>query len=142
MLRMTDAASLAPLFSDVKISADEAVAIAAALRDVAAVDGTHADEQEMIDGLVAEIGAELGDRPELPAITPAEAAKRLVDPTLRTLMLQSAVLLAMADGAISTAERQRIAEYASAFGMQAEYAALERVIEAWVRSGDASALFA
>jgi tellurite resistance protein len=137
-----DPAAFYPLFSNVALSADEATAIAAALRDIAAVDGTHADEQEMIDGLVAEIGEELGESVTLPAISPAELAVKLVDPALRTLTLQSAVLLAMADGAISASERKRILEYATALGVNADdYAQLEEKIESWIRSGDASPLF-
>jgi tellurite resistance protein len=137
-----DPAAFYPLFSSVALSADEASAIAAALRDIAAVDGTHADEQEMIDSLLGEIGDELGEEVKLPDISPAELAIKLVDPALRTLTLQSAVLLAMADGAISAPERKRIVEYATALGVSGDdYAAIERKIESWVRSGDASPLF-
>jgi tellurite resistance protein len=131
-----------PLFSDVPLSADEATAIAAALRDIAAVDGTHADEQAMIDEFVAEISGEFGESSKALPMTPAELATRLVDPALRRLTLQSAVLLAMTDGAISEAERKRIGEYAQALGVSSDdYAALEKTIETWVRSGDASPLF-
>jgi tellurite resistance protein len=124
------------------MSADEATAIAAALRDIAEVDGTHPEEQEMIESLVHEIGIELGDVPNLPSITPKELATKLVTPELRTAALQVAVLLAMADGIISEPERRRILEYATAFGVSnADYAELETTIAGWVRSGDASPLF-
>jgi tellurite resistance protein len=140
---MVDRGALSPLFTDVRISADEATTIAAALRDIADVDGTHPEELELIDSLLADIGADLGEAPELPRITPREIASRLVDPTLRTVMLQCALLLAMADGVISPAERKRIVEYATALGVTGPaYAELERVIESWVRSGDVASLFA
>jgi tellurite resistance protein len=139
---MPNSAALYPLFSDLRLSADEASAIAAALRDVAAVDGTHADEQELIGELMNEIAGEVGDAHGIGAITPAELAARLVGADLRTLALQSAVLLAMADGAISPAERARILEYALAFGVNSdEYASIEKKIEGWVRSGDPSPMF-
>jgi tellurite resistance protein len=137
-----DPAAFYPLFSNVSLSADEATAIAAALRDVAAVDGSHADEQQMLDGLMAEIGDEFGETLKPAEMTPAELATKVVDPALRRLTLQSAVLLAMADGAISKAERERIVEYARALGVSSEdYQQIESTIEGWVRSGDASPLF-
>jgi tellurite resistance protein len=137
-----DRSELFPLFTDLHMSADEATAIAAALRDIAEVDGTHPEEQEMIDSLVHEIGVELGDAPKLPRITPKELATKLVTPELRTAALQAAVLLAMADGTISEPERRRILEYATALGVNtADYARLEATIAGWVRSGDAGPLF-
>jgi tellurite resistance protein len=140
---MAHAGVLSPLFTNVPISADEALVMAAALRDIAAVDGTHVEEQELIQSLLAELADDLGDKPELPRISPSEIAHKLVDPVVRTVFLQSALLLAMADGAISAAERQRIRQYAVALQVSdVAYAELERVIESWVRSGDMQSLFA
>ncbi len=140
---MSNRGTLAPLFSDIRLSADEAAVMAGGLRDVAEVDGTHPEEAELIESLVGEMAADLGDVPSVPRVTPADIAARLVDPTLRTVFLQSALLLAMADGVISEPERARIRQYASALGVSdVAYAELEHVIESWVRSGDAEALFA
>src|SRR5687768_12528232 len=95
--------ALSPLFTNVKLSADDATAIAAALRDVAQVDGEHPDELAMIQGLVAELDADLGEsKPTtLPAMTPEKLAVLLTDPETRQVAIQVAVLLGWADGTFS-----------------------------------------
>lgn len=134
---------MSPLFTNIPISADDAATMAAALRDIAAVDGTHPEEQELIRSLIEELAEDLGDPLELPSIGPNEISSKLIDPTVRTVFLQCALLLAMADGHISEGERARIREYASALKISdVAYAELERVIESWVRSGDMQAMFA
>jgi tellurite resistance protein len=139
---MASSGVLSPLFSNIPISADDAATMAAALRDIAEVDGTHPEEQELIRSLMQELAEDLGDPLELPRIGPKEISSKLIDPTVRTVFLQCALLLAMADGHISEAERVRIREYASALNISdVAYAELERVIESWVRSGDMQALF-
>ena len=139
---MAEAGVLSPLFSKIAISADEAVLMAAALHDIAGVDGTHPEERELIQGLVRELGEELGDTVQLPKMTPDELAPKLLDPTLRMVFLQCSLLLAMADGKVSAAERERILEYARALGVSPiACAELESVIESWVRSGDMQPLF-
>jgi tellurite resistance protein len=139
---MANSGVLSPLFSNIPISADDAVVMAAALQDIAEVDGSHPEEQELIRSLIAELAEDLGDTPQLPKITPKDISHRLVDPGVRTIFLQSALLLAMADGKISPEERQRIREYAAALSISdVAYAELERTIESWVRSGDMQLLF-
>jgi tellurite resistance protein len=134
---------LAPLFTNLPISADEAVTIAGALRDIAQVDGSHVEEEALIQSLVEELADDLGEAPNLPTVTPRDIAHKLVDPTLRIVFLQTALLLALADGKVSAPERERIREYATALNVSgAAYAELERVIEGWVRSGDVQTLFA
>jgi len=130
---------LAPLVTHVPMSADDAQAIVAALRDVAKVDGVHKDELAMIAGFAKMLYADLGEsKPTAPKkMTPAKLAAILLDPTLRTIAVQSAVLLAMADGVISEPERARVLEYARALGMpQDRYEEIERTIVAWVKAGD------
>ena len=78
---MSNSGALSPLFSDVRISADDAIVIAAALQDIAEVDGTHPEEQELIQTLVQELSEDLADNLVLPRVTPADVAKRLVDLT-------------------------------------------------------------
>lgn len=140
---MATSGVLSPLFTNIPISADDAVIMAAALKDIAEVDGTHTEEQALIQSLVQELTDDLGDTlPSLPKITPKEIASKLIDPALRTVFMQSALLLAMADGKISAPERQRIREYARALDIsEGAYAELERVIESWVRTGDVETLF-
>lgn len=135
---------LSPLFTDVPMSVDDANAIVAALRDIAETDGVHEQELGMIAGFVEALDADLGAAvpTSLEAMTPTKLASQLVDPTLRTVAVQCAVLLALADGAISDKERARVTEYASALGVTGEsYTKIERVMTSWVKSGDIASIF-
>src|SRR5687768_8262597 len=104
---MVNRNELSPLFDgDVKMSADEASAIVAALRDIAQTDGVHDEELAMIQGFVEQLDVDLGapnvtEPTKLGPMTPAKLASQLRDPALRTIAVQCAVLLAMADGSIS-----------------------------------------
>jgi tellurite resistance protein len=134
---MAESGVPASLFSELSISADEALLIAAALQDIASVDGTHSDEQELIQRLLQELGAEPLDTLQLPQMSPDELAPKLLDPTVRMALLQCSLVLAMADGKVSAAERERILEYARALGISpVACEELESVIESWIRSGD------
>jgi len=134
---MTTNDELSPLFTDVPMSTDDATAIVAALKDIAEADGMHADELEMIQGFVEMLNADFDVHAELAPMTPTELATKLTDPTLRTVALQCAVLLAWADGAISDKERERIVEYAEALGVGGDrYAKIEKAITGWVKGGD------
>jgi len=134
---MTTNDELSPLFTDVPMSTDDATAIVAALKDIAESDGMHADELEMIQGFVEMLNADFDVHAELAPMTPAALAAKLTDPTLRTVALQCAVLLAWADGAISDKERERIVSYADALGVSvAGYEKIERAITQWVKGGD------
>ncbi len=140
---MSSPHDLGPLFSDITLSADDAEAIAAALRDIAETDGVHDEELALINELVAGLDEELGeDKPtELEKMTPEKLAKAIVDPDVRMVAVHSAVLLAMADGAISDKERERCTEYAVALGVDVEaYQEIERHIVDWVKSGDMEAI--
>jgi tellurite resistance protein len=142
---MQDRNALAPLFTDVPMSADDVRAIAAALHDIAKTDGVHEDEEALIAALLDGLDTDLGDAEaaKIEGMTPQKLALTLVDPTLRTVAVQCAVLLAMADGKIGAEERARVTEYAAALGFSGErYAELEEKIAGWVKAGDTSALFA
>lgn len=139
---MTD---LNPLFSEIPISSHEALAIAGALRDIAESDGMHEEELAMITELVQGLDEDLGieEPSQVPAITPAELAIALgEDPALKTLAMQCAVMLAMADGKISSQEAERLEAYRAALGFSAEqYSALEKGIVTWIKAGDLSPMF-
>ena len=138
-------AELGPLFDNkLIISADEARAIVAALYAVAASDGVHDDERAMIDEFVAELDLELGDDhpADLEPVTPAELAEIVTAPELRKVAVQTAVMLAMADGAISDKERECVQDYAAALGFsRSEYDELESALVGWLRSGDLEPMF-
>ena len=141
---MTTRAELAPLFTNIALSADDVSAIAAALHDVAASDGEHAEEVEMINGLLASLDADLGaaQPTPMPDMSPAKLALTLSDPTTRKLAVQCAVLLAWADGTFTDKERACILGYAGALGFsRPDYDAIEKLITSWVKSGDAAPLF-
>ncbi len=141
---MTSRAVLSPLFSDITLSADDATAIVAALHDVAQSDGKHADEIEMIREFTEALDADLGERAatELPPMTPEKLAATISDPEVRRVVIQCSILLAWADGAFSSEERQCIERYATALGISADdYAGIEATITGWVQSGDAAPLF-
>ncbi|MCU0693250.1 MAG: TerB family tellurite resistance protein, partial [Polyangiaceae bacterium] len=98
---------------------------------------THQDEVSMIEGFVQMLNADFDVHEQLAPMTPAGLAARLTDPTLRTVALQTAVLLAWADGVISDKERARITQYAQALEFTADqYEKIERAITSWVKAGD------
>ncbi|MBN1610917.1 MAG: tellurite resistance TerB family protein [Polyangiaceae bacterium] len=140
---MTEPVDLYPLFDrDLVLNADEARAIVGALQDISETDGVHEAEQALIQELVADFNLELGDESALEKVTPEQLAVRIRDPAVRKLAVQTGVLLAMADGAISDKERARVLEYARPLGFDdATYGAVEQQIVAWVRSGKAETLF-
>src|SRR6185503_11570386 len=84
--------TLAPLFTDVPMTADDAGAIVAALRDIAETDGVHEEENALIENLIEALDVDLGatEPTKLGAMTPALLATQLVDPTLRTVAMQCA----------------------------------------------------
>jgi tellurite resistance protein len=141
---MVQRSELFPLFTDLALSADDANAIVATLHDVAQSDGVHEQEMEMIRGFVEMLDADLGaETPtHLPVMTPAKLASVVTSFDVRKLTIQSAVLLAWADGVFSEKERARIAEYATALGFSSdEFGAIERTITCWVQEGDFGPLF-
>jgi tellurite resistance protein len=140
---MASREQLSPLFTEVPMSADDAGAIVAALRDIAETDGVHEEELRMIESFVELLDADLGEAEptQLEKMTPSKLAATLVDPTLRTVAIQCAVLLAMADGAISDKERERVVEYARALEVPMDrYQVIERTIVDWVQSGDMASI--
>jgi tellurite resistance protein len=142
---MTNQQELLPVFRpDLSLSADEAHAIAGALQDIAETDGVHEDEKALIAEFVDGFSADLGEPAKTPAkVSPQELARALVLPEVRTLALQAAVMLTMADGKVSDKERSRVWEYAQALGYdQPRFAQLESTIVQWIKSGDAGPLFA
>lgn len=143
---MTNTQDLYPLFKpNLALSADEGRAIAGALQDIAESDGIHEDEKALIAGLMEDFAVDLGETHEgAPAkVAPKELARVVVDPEVRTLAVQAAVMLTMADGKVSDKERARVLEYAQALGFdQASFTKLESTVVNWIKSGDASPLFA
>lgn len=99
-------------FPKVDIDAAQAQAIAAALHDVAAVDGLHPRELRLIESFSA-------DNAGAPTTggSPEALASALPDADRRLLFMRMALLLAHAEGAMSDAERAIIGRYATALGI-------------------------
>ncbi len=139
---MTTTQDLYPLFSDVPLCADDVLAIAAALRDIASADGTHEAELELIESLVGEISEDLDEQLQLQEMNPDKLAQQLPGDELRATFIRVAVLLTLADGKIGDKERARTLEYASALGIsEADYTAAEQSITQWTQDGDMGPLF-
>ena len=93
--------------SEVDLDAAAAHTIAAGMREVAACDGTHPREAELIDAFEAQVP---GARGEVDLST-------LSTPAHQEAFLKSLVLVAFADGHVSDAERAVIGRYADALGL-------------------------
>lgn len=119
-------------FPTIDVTGNEAEAIARGLYTVAAVDGVHERELALIadfsrtttagDGAGDEAstaGAGFGALGRIAPLEPASLAPLLPGSSLRELFMKAAFLVAWADGAVSPAERAKIAEFAQALGVSA-----------------------
>jgi tellurite resistance protein len=120
-------------FPTIDVTGNEAEAIARGLYTVAAVDGVHERELALIadfsrttttegDGAGApasSAGGGFGALGRIAPLEPASLAPLLPGSSLRELFMKAAYLVAWADGAVSPAERAKIAEFAQALGVSA-----------------------
>lgn len=130
-----------PFNFQVKLSADEVIAIASAMQHVAQADGMHPQEEELIADFLTELGQDLGEEVSLVEMSPRMLAERISDPEVRRLALQALVLLAMADGKLSPEEAELNRKYAEALGLGLEFSQLEDQVVSLVKSGDVDPLF-
>ena len=100
-----------PRFVKSEVDLDEAAArtFAAAMREVAARDGEHPEEVEIIDAFEAQLPSGAGEV-DLSSLTTAAH---------KDAFLRSLVLVAFADGRVSGEERTVIARYADALSIPA-----------------------
>ena len=96
-----------PLTHPTDLDRDPASFIAAGLRELAAIDGTHDQELALIEAFEADIDAE-------PVAFDLSGDHPLTTPELRDLFLRSAIMLALADGHISELEGERLGRWARA----------------------------
>lgn len=109
----------------VDLDAPAARAIAAAMRELAQVDGEHPRELALIDAFEA----------ELPAAEAAELSA-LGSPEAQEALLKSLVLLAFADGKMSEPERAHIVRTAAGLGLgEAEVAKATADVATVILSG-------
>lgn len=106
MIRGTEVGMVEIMQAAVNLDAGAARAIAAAMREVAAADGEHPHEMELIRSFEAELPP--GSSGDLDALTTREQ---------KEVLLRSLVLLGLADGAMSAVEQGRIHEIAARVGL-------------------------
>ena len=99
-------------YPNVDIDAAQARAIAAALHDVAAVDGLHPRELRLIAAFSKDAGGAADA-----SMSPETLAGALPNADLRLMFMRLALLLAHAEGGVSDAERALIGRYAGALGV-------------------------
>ena len=108
------------LFGDLELSLTQATAIAKAMQHVAAADGVHQHEQELIDGFFAGCLEDAGEAPRALDDDPydgAALAGALSSEGLVQAALKSCYMVALVDGAISDAEGACIEQIAKDLNM-------------------------
>ena len=113
---MTDTAQT---FEDFSLSRSQIEVFAAGLYQLSACDGVDDRELALIHEFLSDVDAEdlIDCLPALP-FDPATAYRLLGTSWLRSLFLRSALVIVMADGEISDAERENFEWMASLFGVQ------------------------
>jgi hypothetical protein len=104
---MSDALNATLDIPGVDLDAGAAHTIAAGMREVAAADGDHPEEQALIDQFEA----------DLPPGGAAVDLDTLTTPELKLAFVKSLVLVAYADGGVTEAERAVVRKYAFAVGL-------------------------
>ena len=110
-------------FPEVQLAQPAAEAIARGLVAVAAVDGMHEREAGLIASFWIDAGgnpASLSSLEKAAAISPAELAD-LLRGEERSLFLKTALLLAYADGKVSSEERKLLGEFGVALGVDKDH---------------------
>lgn len=106
-------------FPEVELSHSAAEAIARGLYAVAKCDGLHEREAGLIASFWIDAGGggSLSDLERGSSISAAELAASLHSEAERLLFVKTAILLTWADGKVSDAERQSVAAFAKALGV-------------------------
>ena len=123
-------------FPEIPIDEHQAQSIARGLCTVAAADGVHEREMALIAafyGTPAEgeprHATSLAELNRLGPLAPSELAAALPNATLRELFIKTAILLAYADGSVSSAERAQIRAYAEGLKVDGQtQSALEEAV--------------
>jgi hypothetical protein len=117
-----------------ELTPQQAKAIAHGLHELAQTDGVHPAETRLVQEFFAAAHGESGAAGDgsVLAATPfdvAQAAQELATSELKSVFLQSCVLLAYADGRYSAAERDKVAAFAQALGIPAtQLAEIEELV--------------
>jgi uncharacterized membrane protein YebE (DUF533 family) len=112
-------------FPEIDVTALQAEALARGLYAVALVDGVHERELALIADFYQAAAADgtpglLASLERAGALDPRDVAQLLIGAGHRELFIKAAFLLAWADGQVTPAERARIGEFTTAFGLSPE----------------------
>lgn len=122
---------------EIQLTPAQAAAIARGLYAVAHADGVHEQEMNLINLFWKEVGGSehaLGELKSHPAITGDELAGALDSHDLRRLFVKTALLLAFADGQVSSKESVLVRELTAKLGLSGELAALEGQVKDFLLS--------
>jgi tellurite resistance protein len=112
---------MADFFPEVSLERGAAEAIARGLYAIARVDGVHEREAGLIASFWIEAGGGSGSLSDLERssdILPGELASALRTTEERALFVKTAILLTWADGSVSPAEQQAVADFAKALSVE------------------------
>jgi tellurite resistance protein len=116
-------------FPEIPMNEQQAQAIARGLYTVAAVDGIHEREAALIATFYGTTANSLAELERLGPLSPTDLAAALSGEELRQLFVKAALLLAYADGKVTSPERAQITIYSTALGVSPDrLAALEESV--------------
>lgn len=124
-------------FPEIPLTQFQAEAIARGLFTIAHSDGLHEREAALVASFWAEAGGSrhaLSELANREAIGTAELAGVLATPELRRVFLKTALLLAFADGQVSTKESELVRHYAAELELAAELPTLESQVKEYLLS--------
>jgi tellurite resistance protein len=124
-------------FPETALSSHHAEAIARGLFAIAHADGMHEREAALIASFWADAGGKFGALAELERSGPISAEElggALDTQPLRHMFLKTALLMAFADGKVSSEESQIVRKYAEALGLSAELPTVEAQVKDYLLS--------
>jgi DnaJ-domain-containing protein 1 len=124
-------------FPSTPLEKNHAEAIARGLFAIAKADGIHQREAALIASFWADAGGNFSALSQLERgadITSAELGATLNTPELRQMFLKTALLMAFADGEVSTAESQLVRQYAADLGFTEQLGQLEAQVKDFLLS--------
>lgn len=124
-------------FPETQIELHHAEVIARGLFTIARADGVHEREAALIASFWADAGGKFAALSELERSAPisSEELGAVLNTTpLRQMFLKTALLMAFADGQVSSEESRLVRQYAEDLGLSAELATLEAQVKDFLLS--------
>lgn len=120
---------------EIPLTQFQAEAIARGLFAIAHADGVHEREMALVASFWSETGGSdraLSELSRRDTITSEELGAVLSTPELRRVFLKTALLLAFADGQVSSKESTLVRGYAKDLGLDAELSTLEEQVKEYL----------